>query len=43
MERCVKEPGSKHHWMGLLDPDEFLEMRHALHPTLLGWLKHWGK
>ena len=27
--------------MGLLDPDEYLEMRHAEFPTLLGWLKHW--
>ena len=41
MERCIKEHGEQHHWFGLLDPDEFLEMRHPLHPTLLGWLRHW--
>ena len=41
MERCIKEHGQQHHWLGLLDPDEFLEMRHPLHPTLLGWLRHW--
>ena len=39
MERCVKEHGSKHHWMALLDPDEFIEMRHAAYPILIDWLK----
>ena len=41
MERCIKEHGHKHHWLGLLDPDEFIEMRHPLYPSLLGWLRHW--
>ncbi|KAL6718196.1 hypothetical protein ACLMJK_004284 [Lecanora helva] len=41
MERCIRDHGSKHHWMGLLDPDEYVEMRHAEFPLLLDWLKHW--
>ena len=41
IERCIGEHGQQHHWLGLLDPDEFLKMRHPLHPTLLGWLRHW--
>ena len=43
MERCIEEHGKKHRWLGLLDPDEFVEMRHPLHPTLLGWLRHWDE
>ena len=39
----MRDDGHEHHWMGLLDPDEFVEMRHTLHPTLLGWLRHWGE
>ena len=41
MERCIRDHGSKHHWMGLLDPDEYVEMRHGEFPVLLDWLKHW--
>ena len=41
MERCIRENGHKHHWMGLLDPDEYLEMRHNQYPTLVSWLQYW--
>ena len=43
MERCIREHGSKHHWLALLDPDEFVQMRHAEFPILLDWLRHWEK
>ena len=39
MGKCINDHGSKHHWMALLDPDEYVEMRHAAHPVLLDWLK----
>ena len=41
MERCIKDHGHKHHWMGLLDPDEYVEMRHSQFPILLDWLRYW--
>ena len=43
MERCLREHGKKHTWMGLLDADEYLEMRSNEFPTLAGWLHHWEK
>ena len=41
MESCIKVHGRRHRWLRLLDPDEFIEMRHPLYPTLLGWLRYW--
>lgn len=41
MDRCVFDHGHKHHWMALLDPDEYVEMRHSQYPILLDWLRFW--
>ena len=41
--RCVKDHGSKHHWMGLFDVDEYLEMRDKAWPVLKEWLQAWEK
>ena len=41
MDSCVYDHGHKHPWMGLLDPDEFVEMRHKQYPILLDWLRFW--
>ena len=43
MDRCIQDHGAKHKWMALLDPDEYLEMRHNQFPILLDWLRHWEK
>lgn len=41
MHRCIRDHGSKHTWLALLDPDEYIEMRSPEFPTLLSWLQHW--
>ena len=40
-DRCIKDHGKRHTWMGFLDADEFLEMRN--NQTLIQWLHFWER